>query len=365
MYLYDISKQKQQIVKRNIGSKQTRLVKRLSKNRTKKLTKTNLDGGFSICMFGLCHMPKDIYKRTKQDLLTKITDALNIPKDNEKYRDIIKDGIDQGFLREFLHGIYSKMGSSKRELLEETYLEYIKTFIKLLIISANPEGVAYTFPTKYKKFNSSGEQTDETDSKTAEDILISRNIITTETLANYIDSIIKADKQNLQNIDVIRRKNRSTTEIKEINKFIFDDKVAGQPADKRGNYDINRVLYFYNTSSCSVTEKGDIQQPEMCKVVFTFNTKQSTSLADRDLTRNDFAMVESNFKMIKTYALLLTNTTKHSKQKKYKKRIISLLTDSYKIKSYIEGCINFFKYMEKYKSLPGESPSLFMTSKST
>ena len=82
-------------------------------------------------------------------------------------------------------------------------------------------------------------------------------------------------------------------------------------------------------------------------------------MSERELTKSDFAIVETNFKQIRKYGVYLSTTGDKGKFKLYKNKIIALLTDSYKTKSYIDGCIKFFSYMEKYKNLPGETPGLF------
>lgn len=363
MYLYSIP-QNAGVSVTKLYNKQTKLRKQnLKTNKTKKLSRSELNGGGIGCtLFGVCKMPKDTYKSTKQVLIPELAKAFNIPSDTEKYKELLEEGLDQGFLRDLLHGIYAKMGSAKRKLLTDTYLDYIKKYIKLLTLSANPEGVTNTFPIKYSKYNEKGKLTDETGQETGTEIEISRGIISPENLAVHIDNIIRADKQNLNNIQGI--KNKTSRSIRDINKFIFDETaISGIQVEKKGEYQVNQVLFFYNTTPCAINEKGNVQQRDNCKVVFTFNTKQSTSLSDRELTKNDFAMVETNFKQIRTYGVYLSNTADKGKFKLYQNKIIALLTDSYKIKSYIDGCIKFFNYMEKYKNLPGETPGLFPSKK--
>lgn len=358
MYLYSIPQNASASIKK-ISNKQTKLIKRNKphEQKTKKQKNTELKGGGIGCtLFGVCKMPKDTYKSTKQLLLPEFAKAFNIQTDTDKYKELIEEGLDHGFLRELLHGIYAKMGSAKRKHLTDIYLDYIKKYIKLLTLSAIPEGVTNTFPLKYSKYNEKGKLTDETGQETSTEIEVSRGIISPENLAVHIDNIIRADKQNLNNIQGIKAK--TSKRIHEINKFIFDDtSISGIPVEKKGDYPVNQVLFFYNTTPCAINEKGNMQQRDNCKVVFTFNTKQSTSLSDRELTKSDFAMVETNFKQIRTYGVYLSNATDKRKFKLYQKKIIALLTDSFKIKSYIDGCIKFFSYMEKYKNFPGESPT--------
>lgn len=357
MYLYSIPQNTGNGVSK-LSTKQTKLKKQnLKAQKTKKQIRSELDGGSLGCtLFGVCKMPKDTYKSTKQLLIPELAKAFNIPTDTEKYKELIEEGLDHGFLRDLLHGIYAKMGSAKRKLLTDTYLDYIKKYIKLLTLSANPEGVTNTFPIKYSKYNEKGKLTDETGQETNSEIEVSRGIISPENLAVHIDNIIRADKQNLNNIQGI--KNKTNKGIRDINKFIFDEtSISSIQVEKKSDYPVNQVLFFYNLTPCAINEKGNMQQRDNCRVVFTFNTKQSTSLSDRELTKSDFAMVETNFKQIRTYGVYLSNTADKSKFKLYQKKIIALLTDSYKIKSYIDGCIKFFSYMEKYKNLPGESPT--------
>lgn len=360
MYLYTIPQTPIKNANHLIG-KQTKLNRRratkLKENKTKKLSREELNGGFLGlgCLFG-CKMPKEIYKSTKQAVIQDLTKSLNIPSDSDKYKEIIEDCIDHAFLRTFLHGVYAKMSSAKRKQLADTYIDYIKKYIKLLALSANPEGLTNTFPIKYSKYNANGKLEDETGQKTGTDIEISRSIITPENLAVHIDNIIKADKQNLNNATII--KNEAGKEIRDINKFIFDESANITLPEKKNRHPINQVLYFYNSNPCTINERGNIQQRDNCKVIFTFNTKQSTSLTDRELTKNDFAMVETNFKQIRVYGTYLPSADK-KKFKIYKDKIIALLSDSYKTKSYIDGCIKFFSYMEKYKNLPGEREGIF------
>lgn len=359
MYLYSIP-QNEGTALTKLFNKQTKLRKRnLKRNKTNKITRSKINGGGIGCtLFSVCKMPKDTYKSTKQVLIPELAKAFNIPSDTEKYKELLEEGLDQGFLRSLLHGIYAKMGSAKRKLLTDTYIEYIKKYIKLLTLSANPEGVTNTFPLKYSKYNEKGKLTDETGQETGTEIEIGRGIISPENLAVHIDNIIRADKQNLNNIQGI--KNRTNKSIRDINKFIFDETaISGIQVEKKGEYQVNQVLFFYNTTDCAINEKGNVLQRDNCKVVFTFNTKQSTSLSERELTKSDFAMVETNFKQIRKYGVYLSTTGDKGKFKLYKNKIIALLTDSYKTKSYIDGCIKFFSYMEKYKNLPGETPGLF------
>lgn len=369
MYLYTIPQTPNKNANKLL-SKRTKLNRRhatkLKANKTKKLSREELDGGFLGlgCLFG-CKMPKEIYKSTKQLVLPELTKALAIPTNDTKYKDIIEDGIESGFLRQFLHGIYAKLNNDKRKKLESVYLEYIKKYIKLLMMSANPTIFTNQFPTSYYKIDTNGKFLNSMDyAKDSGAIEISSNIITPDNLAVHIDNILKADKQNLQNYESYKNKRSSPKKITELNKFIFDTSVV-IPPDKKHNFNINKVLYFYNPSQCVINEKGNIQQRDACNVIFTFCTKNS-QIFDRELSKSDFAMVETNFKMIRAYSLLITNlqNDKH-KFNSYKNKIIALLTDTYKIKSYIDGCIKFFSYMEKFNTAQGEKAGLNNPEKTT
>lgn len=367
MYLYTIPQNAGKGVSK-LSTKQTKLKKQILKqNKTKKLNRVELDGGFfgfDLCKWGRCHMPKSIYKATKAEITPQFLKLFNIVKDDDTYKSkfekIIEKGLDDGLLRGFLHGVYAKMGPNRKylESSEHKYLDYIKIFIKLLILSGMPEDFTYSFPNSYKKYNNEGKQIDETGTATSNNIKVDRTTISGDVLLNYIERILRADKENLQVNRLLQKTNQS---FKEYNTFIFSDTLntAVTPEETR-KYSLNQIMYFYNTSSCSINERGNVQSTENCKVVFTFNTKQSVSLSDREITKNDFTCVETNFKQIRAYFLSLAATTDKAKIKRYTQKLITLLTDSYKIKHYIDGCIKFFSFMEKYKASTNAQPGLFI-----
>jgi hypothetical protein len=367
MYLYTIPQTPNKNAKK-ILSKQTKLNRhhatKLKANKTKKLNRAEIDGGFlgiDLCKWGRCHMPKPIYKATKAELTPHFLKLFNITKDNDvyktKYEKIIESGLDDGLLRGFLHGVYAKMGHNRKylESAEHKYLDYIKIFIKLLILSGMPDGYTYTFPNSYKKHNSEGKQIDETGTETNTSIKVDRTTISGDVLLSYIERILRADKENLQ-VNKLLQKSQT---LKEYNTFIFSDTLnTAITPDKTKDYTLNQILYFYNPTSCTINERGNVQSTENCKVVFTFNTKQSVSLSDREVTKNDFTYVESNLKQIRAYFLSLAGTTDKGKVKRYTQKLIMLLTDSYKIKHYVDGCIKFFAFMEKFKATTAQ-PGLF------
>lgn len=378
MYLYTIPQSTQQSTQQvtqqvpqqsipKYGGSQTKLKKqyagRIHQNiQTKKLNRANnLNGGFlgiDFCKIGKCHMPKKIYKATKDEMLPHLLAAFNIKRDDtfkDKFEDIVENVIDSGLMRQFLHGVNAKMGQNRKYLDSDKhkYLDHIKTFIKLLVLSATPEAYTYIFPNSYQKYNSDGKRIDEMGSVRNQEITVSKSVISPEILLNIIDNILKADKENLS-VDKIRQ---SDPTFSRVNSFIYDDSLNAI-TNRSVDYErVNTVLYFYNTSSCVINDLGNTQHQDNCKVIFTFNTKQST-LSDRELTKNDFVCVESNFKQIRAYCILLSNSSDKKKYKLYKAKIIALLSDSYKIKHYIDGCIKFINFMEKFKSGTAK-PNLF------
>lgn len=366
MYLYTIPKQlnKSEILltNRKTKLKKYKKLKRQKKNinKTKKIRRKELTGGLfgiDFCKLTRCHMSKTIYKNIKDLMLPHILSAFNITKDasyKEKFEYIVEQFIDSGLLRQFLHGVNYKMGTNRKYLESTThkYLDYIKIFIKLLVLSASPDKFAYSFPTSYQKYNSDGRLVDENGTVRNQEINIPRNVISADILINIIDNILKADKENLL-VDIL--KNRYPT-FAQTNTFIFDESI--NTVSKKLEYDyVNTVLYFYSPSSCSINESGHTQQQDNCRAVFTFNTK-TTSLSDKELTRDDFVCVETNFKEVRAYVSLLKNSSDKAKNKIYKLKIIKLLKDSNMIKRYVDGCIKFFIFMEKYKS-SSEPPNLY------
>ena len=361
MYLYTIPQTPNKNANKLL-SKQTKINRhhatKLKANKTKKLSRAEIDGGFlgiDLCKWGRCHMPKAIYKATKAEITPYFLKLFSITKDNDayktKYEKIIELGLDDGLLRGFLHGVYAKMGPNRKylESPEYKYLDYIKIFIKLLILSGMPDGYTYPFPDSYKKYNSEGKQIDETGSGTSSNIKVDRTTISGEVLLSYIERILRADKENLQVNKFLQTTNQT---FKTYNTFIFSDTLNQLiTPDTAKEYNLNQIMYFYNPSSCTINERGNVQSSENCKVIFTFNTKKTDApLSDRELTKNDFAYVESNLKQVRTYILSLSATSDKSKINRYIQKSITLLTDSYKIKHYIDGCIKFFAFMERYKN---------------
>jgi len=354
MYLYSIPEQPKQIKGRG-----TKLKRRIKGTKTKKLKNPELDGGFCFFGLGTC-LSKDVYKDFLLTIKPECLTALNIKAPNDKaskdrFEDIIEDGLEDGLLKKFLYGLFKKMSTiqSKSFIKGDKYRKYTLEFIRVLMMAISPSGKGNDFPSSYTKHDQSGKQIDEAGQSTYNSIQIKKDTISIDALSSILNTILMADKENLNNPNVTKQSSFS-----EKNRFIFDNNALVSNPKYRT---LHKVLYFYHSSQCQITDKGEPMDNRYCKTVITFCTKQDTSIISQDITKNDFAFIETNLKHVSACISMLSNAQDTFTRYRLKKKIIKLLRDSYTIKQYIDGCINYFKFVEKFQNQTELQPVLYVT----